>query len=81
MNAKLTLKLNKDAMASAKNYAIRKNTSLSSVVEDYFVQPNPQDNDEELTPIVKKLLGIIKVDDDFDINTERHKYLDVKYAL
>ena len=36
MNTKLTLSLNSDVIEEAKKYASRKQTSISSLVENYF---------------------------------------------
>ena len=68
MDKKLTLTLEKDVIAQAKEYAKRKGLSLSEMVENYFVlltQPSKQD-DMKLTSTVKSLKGSFNAPDDFD---------------
>ncbi|MDP4007764.1 MAG: DUF6364 family protein [Candidatus Peregrinibacteria bacterium] len=66
MNSKLTLKLDTHTIESAKTYAAKKGESLSKLVENYFkalAGHEPTDSSMELTPIVKSISGIIKVED------------------
>jgi len=81
MDTKLTLKLDKAHIEKAKKYAIKRKTSLSSLVEKYFAFLADLDsgNDTELTPTVKKLSGVISLDPDFDIKDEKVKRLLEKY--
>lgn len=61
MNTKLTLKLNKNIIDRAKEYAALKNQSLSQLVEEYF-QRLTTENDfkEKLSPKIRKISGILK---------------------
>jgi hypothetical protein len=84
MNTKLTLTLKKEVIEQAKIYASERGRSLSEMVENYFkylMEIKPEEKSENLSPRVKKLRGIIKVDADFDykklLNEERSK----KYGL
>jgi len=70
MDTKLTLKLNKSIIEKAKVYAEKNNTSLSQIVEKYFIAliSEKKSDSLQLTPIVKELSGIIKHE-----NIKRHK--------
>jgi hypothetical protein len=62
MNTKLTLRLNKNIISHMKNYADRRQRSLSKVTEDLFRQILIADDEQtrDLSPIVRKYKGIIK---------------------
>ncbi|MEM6261651.1 MAG: DUF6364 family protein [Bacteroidota bacterium] len=64
MNTKLTLTLEKKVIEVAKEYAKEKGQSLSELVENYFkliTVPHRQIEPEELSPRVKRLRGIINI--------------------
>lgn len=69
MNTKLTLTIEKEVIEVAKKYAKEKGQSLSEMVENYFkfVAVNRiKTKEKELSPKVRKLRGILKVNKDFD---------------
>ena len=68
MNTKLTLTLEKEVIEIAKKYAKEKGQSLSELVENYFKLLTKDSKTEmvELSPKVKSLKGILKVNKDFD---------------
>lgn len=78
MDTKLTLMLDKSVIDRAKAYARRHNKSLSGMVENYFknLTTRPKADDEESSPLVKSLKGVVKVPADFDFKAERLKYLE-----
>lgn len=82
MNAKLTLKLNKNAIEQAKIYAKNTNQSLSFLVEKYFklIAEKGQTSPDDISPVVKEISGIIKLSDDFDYKKEYHQYIEEKYS-
>jgi hypothetical protein len=78
METKLTLKLDKSAINSAKEYAANNNRSLSKVVDACLralVSENIQK--KEYPPLVKKLSGVISEDDLKRLSKEddRAKYI------
>jgi hypothetical protein len=79
MEVKLTLKLDKMVINSAKKYAENNNRSLSKLVEDYFKNLSSENTQaEEYPPLIKKLSGIISENDLKKLS----KYDDrVKYIL
>jgi catalase (peroxidase I) len=78
MEVKLTLKLDKSIIQSAKAYAEQNDRSLSRIVEDYFkiitsdIKPKKQ-----YSPLVEELSGVIS-EQDF-INADYVTYLEAKY--
>jgi deoxyxylulose-5-phosphate synthase len=74
MDTKLTLKLDQNTIEKAKDYAKENSTSLSELFENYLhniVSKNKQQ--ENITPLVKSLSGIVKLD---DTNNHKDKYAD-----
>ena len=79
METKLTLKLDKAIINSAKKYAERNNKSLSKLVETYFRNLVSQSDKEKVkySPLVEELSGVIS---EKDINgLEYVEYLEGKY--
>lgn len=80
METKLTLKLNSVVIERAKKYAKDKNTSLSKLIENYLgflIEPN---DDNEVTPLVKSLSGIIDLPGDYDYKNNYKNHLLKKYT-
>ncbi|RPH99998.1 MAG: hypothetical protein EHM72_10485 [Calditrichaeota bacterium] len=81
MDTKLTLKLDKVHIEQAKRYATKRKTSLSSLVEKYFAFLADANNEVEIeiTPIVRKLSGVLHLESEFDIKDEKRNRLLEKY--
>lgn len=81
MEAKLTLKLDKDIIDEAKKYALKKNISLSRMVERYFkaLVTKKTDDKKKYSPLVEELSGIISLEQDFDFMEDYSNYLIKKY--
>jgi hypothetical protein len=81
METKLTLKLEKNAISRGKKYALKKNTTLSKIVENYLLAITEEDNGSEfkISPLVKSLSGVIKVPDNYDSKKEYRDYIIKKY--
>jgi len=77
MDIKLTLKMDKDHI----EHAAKRKTSLSSLVEKYFAFLTDIDSglDEEITPTVRKLSGVLDLESDFDLKEEKRQRLLEKY--
>jgi hypothetical protein len=81
MTTKLTLTVEKDIIELAKQYASKKGRSLSDIIENYLktlVQNNNDKND--ISPTVKKLIGVVKVPKNFDYKKELEWAIDDKYS-
>lgn len=81
MDTKLTLKLSQDVIEKAKVYAKSKKTSLSNLIENYLqnITDNSTKNEDEITPIVKSLSGIIKLPKNYDAKKDYADFLTKKY--
>ena len=87
MDAKLTLNMDKDIAKKAKIYARAKGRSLSDLVEHYlrFLTRDFEQDEIELSPGVKSLMGSLKLPDDFDYKKElkeslsTHQFSDVSF--
>lgn len=84
MDTKLTLKLNKDVIEKAKEYASSQKRSLSRIIETYLRSLSNQENsanDEEIqiSPFVKSMSSGVNIPADLDYKKEYAKYLTEKY--
>lgn len=80
METKLTLRLNKQVIDKAKDYAHIHNISLSKMIESYLESITRQKSVEtEITPLVESLSGVIHLDENFDYKKSYSNYLIEKY--
>ncbi len=84
MDAKLTLKLDKNVIEKAKEYASSHNRSLSRMIESYLKTLVDKDTaqsekDFEISPFVKSMRSGVKFPADFDYKKEYGDYLAEKY--
>jgi hypothetical protein len=82
MDNKLTLKLDQQVIMKAKTYAQKRNTSLSKLIEGYLkklTNETPK-HEEEITPLVKSLSGIIGNVKTDKMKVEYQKHLIKKYG-
>ena len=83
MNNELTIQLDDNLIHAAEIYARGKNVSLSKMIESYLrlivFDKKPNKEDDEITPLVKSLSGVIKASQDYDYKTEYGNFLIQKY--
>lgn len=80
MTTKLTLTIDDSVISIAKKYAKQKGKSLSDIVENYLMSlTSSKDKEEEISPRILKLMGVIKLPDNFDYKKELTKGLAKKY--
>lgn len=79
MGTKLTLTIDKEVIKEAKVFAKKQEKSLSQIIENYLKSLPKESKDEEISPNVKKLVGIISLPEDFDYKKELQKALTEKY--
>lgn len=80
MNTKLTLKLEQTIIENAKEYAKQHKLSLSKLIENYLHNITKENSKEEkITPLVKRLSGIINLPQGYDHKSEYSKFLLTKY--
>lgn len=79
-NINITLSLKKNTLVAIEDYAKKHNTNLSTLIEQYlqsfFEKPKKE---IEITPRVKKISGIIELEDEVDIKEMYRKHLIEKY--
>ncbi|MCX2474228.1 DUF6364 family protein [Pedobacter sp. MC2016-05] len=81
MNTKLTLTIEDTVIDSAKKYARQKGKSLSDIVENYLKSISvSEESVQTLSPRVAKLMGSVKLPEDFDYKKELAKVLKEKHG-
>ena len=81
MTTKLTLTIEDKVIVSAKKYAQKNGKSLSHLVENYLKSITVKEADSTiLSQKVTKLMGVIKLADDFDYKSALSNSLSKKYA-
>jgi hypothetical protein len=85
MDTKLTLKLNKDVIEKAKEYAATQNRSLSGIVESYLKNLVAMDSDgsavveDDISPFVKNMKTGVQVSTTLDEKVIYGDYRERKY--
>lgn len=79
MATKLTLTIEKEIIERAKTYAKRTGRSLSEIIENYLDQLTQDNREENLSPKLKKIVGAVKLPDDFDEKRELRSYFEKKH--
>lgn len=83
MNTKLTLTIEKEVIENAKKYASKTGQSLSDLVENYFkllTGNKRMTKPTQLSPRVRKLRGVLKVDGPLDYKEILTQELSKKYG-
>ena len=80
METKLTLRLRKSIIEKAKEYAQKHNISLSKLIEIYLESlTSPRKKDNEITPLVESLSGVMEPDPELDYKKDYSNYLNEKH--
>ena len=80
MTRKLILTIEEEVISSAKKYAQKKGKSLSNLVENYLKPISSKEPDlNAISPKVMKLLGVIKLPENFNYKSELGEALSKKY--
>ena len=80
MTRKLILTIEEEVISSAKKYAQKKGKSLSNLVENYLKSISSKEPDlNAISPKVIKLMGVIKLPEDFNYKSELGDSLSKKY--
>lgn len=79
MDSKLTLKLDKNVIELAKQYASENNISLSRMIENYLqAVTEKKHNQIKISPLVESLTGVIDLKEN-DYKKDYTDYLSKKY--
>jgi hypothetical protein len=81
MTTKLTLSMEEKVIRKAKEFAKKNDTSLSQIIEDYFIRLTQKEIEGKgaISVRVKKLSGVIQLSKDADLEEERRKYLEGRF--
>ena len=84
MDAKLTIKLDKDVIDKAKEYAAHQKRSLSRLIESYLnslvnTASSPNDTEIEISSYVKSMSTGVQIPNDIDTKKDYSDYLAEKY--
>ncbi len=80
MESKLTINLEGSVLEKANEYARQHNTSLSELIEAYVNELASRNKpEEEITPLVKSLSGVVKVEKEYNYQEAYSRYLSEKY--
>lgn len=84
MNTKLTLKLDKDVIEKAKEYASSQKRSLSGLIESYLQTLSNKgiystDNEMQISPFVKSMASGLNIPADLDHKKEYANHLIEKH--
>ena len=80
MITKLTLTVEESTIKKAKLYAKSTGRSLSELIENYLETLTESNKDQtDLSPTLKKIVGIVKLPADFDEKAALSSYLENKH--
>lgn len=80
MDTKLTLKLDKEIINRAKDYAESKKISLSKLIESYLQLLTKESlSKDKISPLVESLSGVIELPTKHDDKDDYANYLTDKY--
>ena len=79
MTTKLTLTVKKSIIDRAKSYAKNTNRSLSEIIETYLATITEENYSTELSPKLKKIVGAVKLPNDFNDKEELRSALEKKH--
>ena len=79
MTTKLTLTVEKSIIDRAKSYAKNTGRSLSEIIENYLATITQENDATELSPKLKKIVGVVKLPKDFDEKAELRSEIEKKH--
>ncbi|MBM3170963.1 MAG: hypothetical protein FJZ75_05055 [Bacteroidetes bacterium] len=79
MTTKLTLTVEMTVIERAKSYAKRTGRSLSELIENYLETITEENNNTDLSPKLQKLVGSVKLPEDFDEKKELRSAIEKKH--
>lgn len=79
MSTKLTLTIEKSVIERAKLYAKNSGRSLSELIENYLATLTKESSSNDLSPRLKKIVGVVNFPKDFDEKEEFKSLLEKKH--
>ena len=81
MTTKLTLTVEKTIIERAKSYAKKTGRSLSELIESYLENITEENDNSDLSPKLKKIVGSVKLPKDFDEEKELRSAIEKKHLI
>lgn len=81
MTTKLTLTVEKTIIDRAKSYAKKTGRSLSELIQSYLENITEENYNSDLSPKLKKLIGSVKLPEDFDEEKELRSAVEKKHLI
>jgi formiminotetrahydrofolate cyclodeaminase len=81
MTTKLTLTVEKTIIERAKSYAKKTGRSLSELIESYLENITEENDNSDLSPKLKKIVGSVKLPEDFDEEKELRSAIEKKHLI
>ena len=79
MNTKLTLTVEKSIIERAKIYAKSTGRSLSELIENYLIKVTQEESTTDLSPRLKKIVGIVNLPENFNEDFELRNAMEKKH--
>ena len=79
MTTKLTLTVEKSIIERAKSYAKNTGRSLSEIIETYLATITEETYTTELSPKLKRIVGVVNLPENFDDKEELRSGLEKKH--
>ncbi|MBK8746863.1 MAG: hypothetical protein IPM04_03105 [Saprospiraceae bacterium] len=79
MTTKLTLTVEKSIIERAKLYAKNTGRSLSEIIENYLATITEESSTKELSPKLKKIVGVVNLPEEFDEKQELRSAIENKH--
>jgi formiminotetrahydrofolate cyclodeaminase len=79
MTTKLTLTVEKSVIERAKSYAKNTGRSLSQIIESYLETITKEDENREMSPKLRKIVGAVRLPKNFDEEKELRNYFESKH--
>jgi hypothetical protein len=79
MTTKLTLTVEKSIIERAKIYARNTGRSLSELVENYLETITEENDNQKISPKLKKIVGAVQLPKDFDEEKELRSFVEKKH--
>ena len=79
MNTKLTLTVEKSIIERAKLYAKSTGRSLSELIENYLAKVTQEETTSELSPKLKRIVGVVQLPENFDEDIELRSAMEKKH--
>ena len=78
VNTKLTLTVEKSIIERAKLYAKSTGRSLSELIENYLIKVTQEESTTDLSPRLKKIVGVVNLPEDFNEEIELRSAMEKK---